>query len=180
MSSLTIICRIYGRVKRGQIILRPIATASGRVGPQQSFRLSPTTLCDNHGHSKKVYEILEDLEISHVRPSITNAPYYTNHVWTTPGDYPVTFTAFNVDNPTGVSTNILMHIDPIFVPVLGPVTLVTNAIQFDFVAQPGPDYLIEVVTNLAPPVSWFPIQGFSAPNGGVIHYADPVNRPARF
>jgi Immunoglobulin I-set domain/PKD domain len=112
-------------------------------------------------------------------PTITNAPYFTNHIWTAPGDYPVTFTAFNADNPAGVSTNILIHIDPIFQPVLEAVTLLSNALHFEFVGQPGPFYTVEATTNLAPPISWS-FLGAVTTNGINFQVIDPINRPARF
>ncbi len=34
------------------------------------------------------------------------------HAWTTPGDYTVTYTAFNDSNPSGVSTTQIIHVQP--------------------------------------------------------------------
>ncbi|HZL79704.1 MAG TPA: hypothetical protein VFC17_12780 [Candidatus Limnocylindrales bacterium] len=38
--------------------------------------------------------------------------------WINSGDYIVTFTAYNNDNPAGVSTNTVIHVQPLNVPQL--------------------------------------------------------------
>ncbi len=43
---------------------------------------------------------------------VTNVSYFTSYLWTSPGDYDVIFTAYNTDNPGGVSTNLLVQVLP--------------------------------------------------------------------
>ena len=43
-------------------------------------------------------------------PAITNADYQTWHYWTNTGVYNVVFTAYNDDNPEGISTNLIIYV----------------------------------------------------------------------
>src|ERR1019366_5682538 len=61
-----------------------------------------------------------------------NAP--AGHTWTNSGNYTVTFTAYNNDNPGGVSTNLTVFVVPLAVPQLQSPVL-TNGFQFQFAAQ---------------------------------------------
>src|SRR5206468_3790229 len=38
-------------------------------------------------------------------PTVTNLGAYASHAWTNPGIYTVTLTAYNMDHPSGVSSN---------------------------------------------------------------------------
>jgi hypothetical protein len=87
-------------------------------------------------------------------PAVTNASYLTTHGWASPGDYTVTFTAFNPDNPSGVSTNFLVHVIPLETPVLTSLGLSGTNFQFQFSTQTGASNRIEYATNLNPPIAW--------------------------
>jgi len=91
----------------------------------------------------------------------TNLSGFTTHAWTNPGDYPVTFTAFNTDNPTGVTTNLIVHVIPLAAPSL-VAGLTGSNFHFSFSGQPGVSYLIEQATNLSFPISW---QSFGVVSG---------------
>jgi PKD repeat protein len=83
----------------------------------------------------------------------TNLSGFTTHAWTNPGDYPVTFTAFNSDNSTGVATNLIIHV--VALAALSLVAGLTESnFNFSFSGQPGLSYLIEQATNLSLPISW--------------------------
>ncbi len=86
--------------------------------------------------------------------ALTNASYFTQHTWTNPGDYTVTFTAFNSDNAGGVSTNLLVHVVPLVRPTISAGGLVTSSFSLSFPGQPGVFYAVEQATNLAAPVTW--------------------------
>lgn len=76
------------------------------------------------------------------------------HTWTTAGDFNVVFTAYNADNPAGVSTNALVHValpDP---PLLSSLTLTGSTFSLSFPMQAGVRYYIDEATDLAEPVLW--------------------------
>lgn len=88
---------------------------------------------------------------------LTNASYVnTSHIWTSPGDYLVTFTAYNVDNPSGVSTNLGVHVAPLVAPVISPNGLVGTNFNLSFPGQPGITYIVEQSSNLLPPIACRP------------------------
>ena len=82
-----------------------------------------------------------------------------SHQWTNTGDYTVTFTAYNNDNPAGVSTNTADSRDSCQTcrncnrPCCS-----TNGFQFQFAGQWNANYTIQYTTNLAPPVTWQTLQ----------------------
>jgi len=80
------------------------------------------------------------------------------HEWTNAGDYVVTFTVYNNDNPTGVSTNMVIHVQPLAVPQLQWPGVLTNGFQFQFSGQTNANYTIQYSTNLVPPVTWQTLQ----------------------
>jgi hypothetical protein len=90
-----------------------------------------------------------------------------------PGNYTVTLTAYNLDNPSGVSTNVLVVVDPVNPPMLGSVGLGTNSFLFNFLAQTNATYTVQYATNLAPPVTWQTLQMIYFSTGGVITIQDP-------
>ena len=61
--------------------------------------------------------------------TITNSGATRSYYWTNSGDYTVTFTAYNNDNPAGVSTNTLVHVLLPNVPQLQSAVLLTNGIS---------------------------------------------------
>jgi hypothetical protein len=75
-------------------------------------------------------------------------------VWTNPGDYTVTFTAYNADNPAGVSTNALIHVVPLVSPSVGTFALSGKTFALTFNSQPGVNYVVDETTNLVPPSVW--------------------------
>lgn len=112
---------------------------------------------------------------------VTNAAFEIAHTWTNPGDYTVTLTAYNLDNPSGVSTNLLVVVDQVNPPTLGAVAMGTNSFQFSFLAQTNASYNVQYTTNLTPPVTWQTLQTIRFSAGGVITISDPsITNPARF
>jgi len=112
---------------------------------------------------------------------LTNGSYVTSHVWTNPGDYLVTFTAFNTDNPVGVSGTSVIHVDPIFAPTLSAASLASGTnFQFQFGGQPGANYWVEYATNLSPPITWLTLKSLTS-TGGVEQIVDAkATNTARF
>ena len=105
----------------------------------------------------------------------------TFHQWTNAGDYTVTFTAYNNDNPAGVSTNTLVHVLLPDVPQLQSPVLLTNGFQFQFPGQSNANYTIQYATNLTPPVTWQTLQTIYYNFYDVIQINDPVwTNTARF
>jgi hypothetical protein len=90
--------------------------------------------------------------------SFTNLSSLTFHTWTNPGDYLVTFTAYNTDNPGGVSTSLPVHVIPLLAPQLTASSLIGTNFTLTFPGQPGVTYVVEQATNLAPPVTWRSVQ----------------------
>ena len=105
-------------------------------------------------------------------PTITNSGIGISHQWTNPGNYPVTFTAYNNDNPAGVSTNLVMQVLPLNVPQLQSAVLLTNGFQFQFTGQMNANYTIQYATNFAPPLTWQTLQTIYNSGGGVIQISD--------
>jgi hypothetical protein len=105
---------------------------------------------------------------------LTNANFYSNHAWTNAGAYPVAFTAYNADNPAGVSTNILVTIDPLYSPSLGTASIQSNSFQFTFSAQTYANYTIQYATNLASPINWQTLRTIFYSTGGLTTIQDPV------
>jgi len=105
---------------------------------------------------------------------VTNVSYFTSHLWTNAGDYSVVFTAYNADNPDGVSTNLLVHVFPLDPPWLQPGSFSvssTNGFQFQLNGQSSAIYTVQVATNLNPPVVWQNLQTITS-TGGVVQVTD--------
>ena len=86
---------------------------------------------------------------------LTNASLLnTTHIWTNPGNYTVTFTAFNTDYPDGISTNLTVQVVPLVTPTLMAGGLSGTNFTLSFPGQPGLTYVVQQTTNLAPPVAW--------------------------
>jgi hypothetical protein len=100
---------------------------------------------------------------------LTNAySWAPGHTWTNAGDFNVSFTAYNSDNPDGVSTNALIHValpDP---PLLYPNSLTGSTFTINLPMQGGVKYYIDQTTNLAPPVAWQSL-------GYVVNYTYPLS-----
>jgi len=114
-------------------------------------------------------------------PASTNAGASIFHQWTNAGDYTVTFTAYNNDNPAGVSASTVIHVLPLNVPQLQSPVLLTNGFQFQFAGQLSANYTIQYATNLAPPVTWQTLQTIGYSSGDVIQINDSARtNTARF
>jgi len=113
-------------------------------------------------------------------PIITNSGTSPSHYWTNAGDYAVTFTAYNNDNPGGVSAATVVHVLLPNVPRLQPPVLATNGFQFQFAGQSNANYTIQYATNLAPPVTWQTLQTIYWNLYNVIQVSDPATNTARF
>ena len=70
----------------------------------------------------------------------------------------MTFTAYNADNPTGVSTNLVLHVVPLISPQMSTGGLSGTNFSLSFHGQPGVTYVVEQTTNLIPPVTWQTVQ----------------------
>ena len=106
---------------------------------------------------------------------VSNVSYFTSHAWTNTGNYSVVFTAYNTDNPGGVSTNLLVHVLPLAQPWLEPASFSvssTGNFQFQFNGQADAVYTVQVATNLIPPIVWQDLQTITS-IGGVIQVTDP-------
>jgi hypothetical protein len=88
----------------------------------------------------------------------TNTSFMAYHTWSNTGDYTVTLTAYNTDNPGGVSATQVVNVSLPAQPVLQGPVIVTNSMQFTFAMQAGVTYVTEVATNLAPAIQWQPIK----------------------
>jgi tryptophan-rich sensory protein len=102
----------------------------------------------------------------------TNPGPSVSHQWTNSGDYSVTFTAYNNDNPAGVATNVIVHVQPLSVPQLQSAILLTNGFQFEFAGQFNANYTVQYATNLAPPVSWQTLQVIYFNNTNLVYITD--------
>lgn len=103
--------------------------------------------------------------------------FSSSHIWTNVGDYTLTLTAFNTDNPGGVSTNLLVHVLPPNPPLLQLATITANGFQFEFPGQESVQYWVEMATNLTPPINWQTLQTIFYSTGGVHQITDstPTN-----
>lgn len=92
---------------------------------------------------------------------LTNRSYWTTHQWTTPGDYTVSFRAFNADNPAGVTTDQVITIEsvnpPSWLSIQQEVSPSFLVYRLDFRTQIGATNVIEYASSLTPPVIWTPL-----------------------
>jgi parallel beta-helix repeat protein len=106
---------------------------------------------------------------------LTNVSYFISHTWTNTGDYSVIFTAYNTDNPGGVSTNLVVHVLPLAQPWLEPASFSLSPsgnFQFQFNGQADAIYTVQVTTNLISPIVWQDLQTITS-TGGVVQVTDP-------
>lgn len=114
-------------------------------------------------------------------PTVTNSGATTIKFWANPGDYTVTFTAFNTDNPGGVSTSLVVHVTNPLAPQLQGLTLGSNQLGFRFAGESNASYTVQYATNLTPPVVWQTLQSFYYSSGQVYQVTDPaVTNGTRF
>jgi PKD repeat protein len=102
----------------------------------------------------------------------TNVGYSTSHAWTTAGVYDVVLTAYNTDNPGGISGNVQLNVLGIAPPLLTAGSRTTNAFQFQFAAQSNLVYVVQRATNLAPPIAWQWVQNCFPTADSVIQVLD--------
>jgi uncharacterized membrane protein len=96
------------------------------------------------------------------------------YAWTNAGNYTVTFTAYNNDNPAGVSASTVVEVLPLTVPELQQAAMQTNGFQFQFTGQTSANYTIQYTTNLTPPASWNTLQNIYYSTGGLYQITDPA------
>jgi hypothetical protein len=87
------------------------------------------------------------------------------------------FTAYNIDNPAGVSSSEVIHVVPVSAPQLQSPLIVSNNFEFQFTGQVNANYTVQYATNLSPPVTWLPLKSIQYSLGGVIQIQDsaPTN-----
>ncbi len=102
------------------------------------------------------------------------------HQWTNSGDYTVTVTAYNNDNPVGVSASVVVHVlAPI--PLLQSPMVTTNAFWFQFNSVSNVNYTIQDTTNLVPPVTWQTVGTIPGWGGNIrLEIITNVTNPAGF
>lgn len=87
--------------------------------------------------------------------ALTNSfTYVALHVWKNAGDYNVTFTAYNHDNPGGVTTNALIQVVPPTAPLLSGSSANGTNFVVSFATQADVNYVVEQTTNLTTPMAW--------------------------
>ena len=106
-------------------------------------------------------------------PTYTNFGANSSHQWTNAGVYNVTLTAYNNDNPAGVTGNVLVNVQSIAAAQLQSPMLLTNGFAFEFAGQNQADYTIQYSTNLAPPITWQTLQTISFNVQSNIQILDP-------
>ena len=104
-------------------------------------------------------------------PTVTNAGWLVSHAWTNTGDYTVTLTAYNTDNPAGVTTNVQVQVVPLVLPQVGISGTGSSAFQLSFGSQAGVNYIVEYTTNLSPSAVWQTLKTLTS-TGGVITVQD--------
>jgi hypothetical protein len=108
-------------------------------------------------------------------PDVTNADLSILHSWTNTGVYNVVFTAYNNDNPAGVSTDTTITVVPVNPPQLQSPSVLSNSFQFQFTGQINAYYDVQFTTNLAPPVKWVTLDILPPSQGGVSKITDPIS-----
>lgn len=96
----------------------------------------------------------------------------SNHSWTNPGLYTITYTVFNNDNPSGVSATTGIQVLPLIAPQLRSPVLLTNGFQFQFAGQTNANYTVQYATNLSPPIAWKTLQTIYYNNASVLQITD--------
>ena len=101
-----------------------------------------------------------------------------SHEWSNPGTYPVTFTAYNNDNPNGVSTTLVVNVQSPLPAQVQSAALLTNGFGFQFAGQMDAIYTIQYATNLTPPISWQTLWQSGYNTQSVIQVLDPSSTNA--
>jgi hypothetical protein len=102
------------------------------------------------------------------------------HTWTNAGDFNVTFTAYNSDNLSGISTNTVVHVALPDAPLLSTSELNRTNVVLSFPTQGGITYTVEQTTNLAPPIAWQNITSIFGIGSPAYLTNDTKTNPAAF
>ena len=105
---------------------------------------------------------------------VTNGSYHAGRAWVNPGSYTVTSTAYNTDNPSGVSASVVVNVLPLLAPTNHSVLAGSNGFKFSFEAQESARYTIQYATNLAAPITWRTLQTIISSPGGTTQITDPA------
>jgi hypothetical protein len=113
--------------------------------------------------------------------ALTNASRLgVTHYWMNPGDYTLTFIAYNTDNPGGVSSNLLLHLVLATPPTLSLIRGTGTTFSVSFPAQLNVVYYLDETTNLTPPIVWRNVIGTIATSNVVQLTDSHATDPARF
>ena len=113
-------------------------------------------------------------------PTITNYGASISHQWTNSGDYNVTFTVYNNDNPSGVSAGTVIHVQPLNVPQLQSAVLRPMAFNFNFRTNER-ELHHPIRDKSQSPVAWQTLQTIYYNSEGVIQINDSARtNTARF
>ncbi|HTB83920.1 MAG TPA: PKD domain-containing protein, partial [Candidatus Sulfotelmatobacter sp.] len=158
--------------------------ASNLVGPLSvSVYSAWTFVFTNHLYS---YGAAITGRAANVRWSFGDGPVYTNyadsagHIWTNTGEYLVTATAYNNDNPGGVSGSLLVDVQQMLAPQIQAPVLLTNGLQIQFTAQTNASYTVQYTTNLTSGL-WQSLPTIYYNQQATIQVLDPgITNSARF
>lgn len=150
------------------------------TGPLSLTFLNPTTeIVVNH---RLFFQSLIQGRVSKVEwsfgdgPAATNLTSSSSHIWTNTGTYPVILTVYNADHPEGVSSNLMVTVDPFLSPSLVSANAVSNGFQFSFFAQAYVPYNIQYATNLSAPITWQTVvQPIYQGTNGTVTVSYPLN-----
>lgn len=111
----------------------------------------------------------------------TNLGFSAAHKWDNPGTYTLTSTAYNMDNPTGVSASVVINVLPLIAPSLQMSAVTSGGYNFGFMAQTNANYTVQYTTNLAAPIAWQTLKTIYFSPGGTTFVTDPtLTNVARF
>ena len=140
----------------------------GFVNPQVQILANHLTAFRSH-----LQGLASELEWSFGDGSVaTNFGSVAYHNWTNAGTYTMTLSAYNLDNPSGVSSNVIVVVNPLLSPSLESAGVVSNSFQFSFTGQNMAIYTIQYATNLAAPITWQYLKTIFGTNGGSINIQD--------
>ena len=111
---------------------------------------------------------------------ITNVSYATLNSWANPGEYVITFTAFNASHPEGVSTNGVLQVTAVPAPSWTKIENLGGYYRFTINTQIGVTNTIEFATNLTAPILWMPLQTSVATNVLMREFDFTSTNAARF
>lgn len=97
-------------------------------------------------------------------PTVTNQSYTTTHAWSQPGNYLVTFRAFNDDYPLGVATDVTIEVRAVPAPAWTSIQKNFNWFEIHFSTEAGVSNTIEYATNLAAPIHWVALSSVVSTN----------------